>query len=500
MKKHGYLIALLVMVISLLIAAFISLILMKPVKKQSKNTKKENKIQTKKTYEELLDYLYSDCTININDYLNLDKMSNETKINTTILNMDFEEIKVDNNDEIDMTGCTKDGNEIISSNYVILDTSNLSEGNLFFSESRVEKEAKEIFGKDTIINHQTTKDVFYDKTAHAYILPGHGCDNYNYDWFQTIYNTKKENNKLYIDVVVGSLIDLTTESKTKICNDYKSDECILLSDLDKKYHIEEDKDHQFVNYEQYALDNKDKFAKYRYTFEKEDSNYVIKKLEKITNSNDLFYIQKGNEYKVSSDDVNISFSYPLINSKTESVTKINDEIKNLYTKQEKNVLYNPSKDDDCTCIIVDGKEKCGRSVNGYNYDIIETNTILNIKINELIIKSCGSGSSELTKSYFISKNTKKALTNSEILKEFKYEDNKLIEAYNTYLEELKTKHKDVFDEYKNIKSIDELTLILIKDNNTIKLGVSGPGYGNGIKFDLVFDGSKIIGFDDDEIE
>ena len=66
MKKHGYLIALLIMVISLLIASIISLIMLKPANKPKKTNKKENyrvkevEKNNTGTYEILLKKLYRD--------------------------------------------------------------------------------------------------------------------------------------------------------------------------------------------------------------------------------------------------------------------------------------------------------------------------------------------------------------------------------------------------------------------------------------------------------
>lgn len=226
-----------------------------------------------------------------------------------------------------------------------------------------------------------------------------------------------------------------------------------------------------------------------------------KEVEKIDDTKGFYYIKKGNGYELlpeveDEEKTIISFSYPIINSKDESVTKINDEIKKLYSEKEKNILIQNGST--CTCIKINGTKKCGRSVNFYEYKIIETNDLLNLKIYDQSVTHCASGGSELEKSYFISKTTGKVLSNSEVLKEFNYKNSKLITSYNKYLNKLKNKHQGDFDNYKNINSIDELTLVLIDEDNKIKLGINGPGYGNGIGFDLIFDGNIIIGYDADE--
>ena len=234
---------------------------------------------------------------------------------------------------------------------------------------------------------------------------------------------------------------------------------------------------------------------------KEDTKKVVEKYEKIDESKGYYYIIKGNEYELlpEFEDLEssiISFSYPVINSKDESVKKINSEIEKIYLDKEKNVL--DTQNGNCTCIKINGTKKCGRNANFYKYLVLEENNLLNIKIINNSVNNCGSGGSVLEKSYFVSKTTGKVLSNSEILKEFNYEEDKLITAYNKYVNKLKNKHKGEFDEEKTINSLDELTLIIFEEDNIIKFGISGPGYGNGSKFDLEFDGNILIGYDADE--
>ena len=238
---------------------------------------------------------------------------------------------------------------------------------------------------------------------------------------------------------------------------------------------------------------------YKETESNKENTNNKEEYEKIDKNKEYYYIQKGNEYELLPEEDEktiISFSYPIINSKDESVTKINDEIKNLYIEQEKNILLQNGST--CTCIKINGTKKCGQRANFYKYEIIEKADIINIKIIKESVTNCASGSSELEKSYFISKTTGKVLSNSEIIKKFNYTEDNLITAYNKYINKLNNKHKGEFDGYKNISSIDNLTFILIKEDNKIKLGISGPGYGNGSKFELEFDGNIIIGFDADE--
>lgn len=291
-RNQGPLVTILIIVIILLLIAIITVSVMIINKPKNKNIKIESKriIEVKSDYTKyqyILDNLYNNC-FDPSKYLNIDSMTDSDKIDLAINNLmtgkKQENINLNITDEIDTTGCTKEDNELTSSDGMILYLDTLDEYKDIFSKTSVENQVKKMFGKNIIINHQTTSTHFYDKTAEAYIGLGGECNQYDYSWFQAITDVKEEKDKVYIYVSMVSLINLT--DKTKICYDYKSDEkdCILLSKLDKKYYTKNNKDsnnYTNIDYEKYMKDNIDKFTKYKYTFEKEDNNYIIKKLEKI---------------------------------------------------------------------------------------------------------------------------------------------------------------------------------------------------------------------------
>lgn len=230
---------------------------------------------------------------------------------------------------------------------------------------------------------------------------------------------------------------------------------------------------------------------------KKSNNSNNAKYEKIDSKQNTIYMQKGNEYmtnaKSKDGNVVISFSYPVINIKTESVDKLNEEIKKLYTDSEKSLLDNLKDSNGCTCITVDGSEKCSKFALGYIDSNLETDKLVNLKIYSSSISVCENSTYELSKSYFVSKITGKKLNNSEVVKSFNYNPNKLVQAYNNYIKKLKT--KDNTKNYKSITSVNELKLILTQ-KKSIQLSILGPGLGHGDIFELQFDGTTVTNPDE----
>lgn len=258
---------------------------------ETTNNKTDNtKTEEKTNYEYLLKNLFSNCDGAISDYLNLDKMSDDTKIQLAIDELEpiaDESIKVKSTDSFDLTGCKKEGNVIIN-NGIRFNLAEVDGSESLYSATDVENKIKSIFGKNTKVNHHTTSDSFFDKTINAYVVLGHGCD-YNYDssWIQEIIKTESSGNYVYIYTAAGSLVDSTLD-KPLLCfkDDYdnvvKSKDCMSISSLGEKYKSDEMKYSEYgYDYDQYIKDNSEKFAQYKYTFEKEDDNYIIKGLEKI---------------------------------------------------------------------------------------------------------------------------------------------------------------------------------------------------------------------------
>ena len=215
--------------------------------------------------------------------------------------------------------------------------------------------------------------------------------------------------------------------------------------------------------------------------------------EKIDETKGFYYVQEGKSYTLygkdseSEENVTISFSYPVINSKDESVTKINAEIKKIYEDSEKNLLTS-NPDDGYSCVKINSNEKCFRTIISNSFDIIENESLINVLVNSDSTNYHGSSSRELIKSYFISKTTGNVLNNEEVVKNFGYDVSNFVTAYNSYLNELKNKYGDWFAEYNNIVSVDELVLAVSEEK---KLTIYGPAYGNGKAFYLNFDGTKV---------
>lgn len=268
---------------AIIILLILSLIIFLAIAKFTKNkektdTKVDNEL-SKKDYAYLLNRLYPNtCSIeNINDYINLDQLSEDSKIDVAISSLTPKTVKINENDEFDLYNNQKVDYEWLK------DFSDFG-----YYSSDVDNKIKEIFGKNTVVNHKSTDDVIYDKTIKAYINPPHGCGDYDNGWFQSIISVTKDDNKIYISTIAGSTIHRTEEiDKIKLCynDDYKNldetKDCILLSSLNNKYKSDKEEIDLNYDYEQYSLDNKNIFSQYKFTFEKEDDNYIIKKLEKI---------------------------------------------------------------------------------------------------------------------------------------------------------------------------------------------------------------------------
>lgn len=260
-------------VILLILGLIIFLAVLKFKNNNKKIEKKEDNTLKVSEYAYLLNRLYpTSCAVfNITDFENIDNLSNEMRIEVAISNLAYSKVEINEDDEFDQ-------------NYLQEVTYDLVKDfkEFGFDAKKVEKKVKEIFG-NVNIEHKSTEDVVYDKTTNVYIMPPHGCGDYENGWFQIIDKVIKDNNELHIYTIAGSLIKIL-DNNPKLCyednyNIVKEESCILLNSLDKKY-ITKDKNNKY-NYEKYAVDNKDKFNQYKFTFVKENNNYIIKKMEKI---------------------------------------------------------------------------------------------------------------------------------------------------------------------------------------------------------------------------
>ena len=267
-------------VIILILTLLIVLAILKFTNNNKKTNTSDNKIETSiKNYAYLLNRLYpNSCAVeNITEYSDLNNLSNDVKIEVAISSLTPKTVKINENDEFDLYNNEKIDFEWLKQ-FV----------DFGFTAKDVDNKIKEIFGSNVIVQHKSTDDVYYDKTTQVYIDPPHGCGDYNNGWFQSMTNVEEKDNELYIYTIAGSTINRADEiSKVKLCysDNYKDldqeKSCILLTSIDKKYKSNDDFSDLEYDYEQYALDNKDKFTGYKYTFIKEGNNYIIKNLEKI---------------------------------------------------------------------------------------------------------------------------------------------------------------------------------------------------------------------------
>lgn len=189
-------------------------------------------------------------------YLNYDKMTIDYKILIALSNMDEEKININSNDK-----CYTVDNKIDD----CYDISDITTG---YPAEKVENHIKEVFGKNTKIEHMTIKPYIYDITSKVYYAVGIGYGAGNIV-FENINKITTKDNNLYIYVHAGS-----TDIYNKVCYDIDIDNSTCVE-------LKSNSQNGEIDYQQYMKDNKDKFAKYKYTFEKEDNNYIIKGLEKI---------------------------------------------------------------------------------------------------------------------------------------------------------------------------------------------------------------------------
>ena len=269
-KSNNTLVILLVIVVLALVAALIFIMMNKKDSSNDKDTNKENntientndnqttdntteakevELSNPESYRYLIDGLENIewCSyIPIEQYLNISNLSNETKLGTAIAGLGDKE------------------------SYVLSD---------------VENEVRKIYGKNTNINHQSFSSYKYDENNKKYIKPeGIGCS-LKPILYQSIDKVTQKDNSIYLYVSFGySYMD--NDHKMKLCYDYVSNDEIKNYYKDnteiKTECINVENDNYNVSYlNQYIKDNKDKFTKYKYTFEKEDNNYIIKGLEKI---------------------------------------------------------------------------------------------------------------------------------------------------------------------------------------------------------------------------
>lgn len=272
-KKSKRIVILGMIIIILFIIIGLILILIKPNVKT--NSKKDN-LNTNE-YEYLVRQLENVeyCKIMpISEYLDMDNLKEENIIGTAIANLKTEKISINETDEFDGTSYDK-------FYYADLDISN------GYKVESIDKEIKKIYGNKTTVNYKTIDPFIYDKTTQTYLTPfAVECD-FKPVIYQNITKTTKENNKLYIETVLGIEyfgIDEDNHRISNICNTEMK--CADVANIDEKYitikQDNNDESYRELDGYKYIKDNEKEFSKYKYTFEKEGDNYIIKNLEKIS--------------------------------------------------------------------------------------------------------------------------------------------------------------------------------------------------------------------------
>lgn len=209
---------------------------------------------------------------------------------------------------------------------------------------------------------------------------------------------------------------------------------------------------------------------------------------KIDETKDWIYVHKGNTYETNfGESKQISLDYPIININTKSVKELNNLIKSRYESIE-NGYKNMKIDDDCTCIKINGSNRCSEHVGTLQYTTEETSDYIQLLLYEFSNTNCSGGDSDL-KSYIISTKTGKVLNNKEIIDYFKYDDKKLLHKYNEYMQQ---EYKKYDEEFYNEDDINNLSLLIHYDKLII---LTYPAAANGFTT-LSFDGNKVESFYD----
>ena len=222
-----------------------------------------------------------------------------------------------------------------------------------------------------------------------------------------------------------------------------------------------------------------------------DNNNSNTKYEKIDENKDFIYVHKGNTYEVNfNESKQVSFDYPIININTESVKKLNNNIKEQFNDLEEE-YKRIGISDGSTCIKIDGINHCAEHIESLHYVTIQTLDYYQVLLYSFYNAMYASGDSDL-KGYIISTKTGEVMNNKEIIELFGYDTNKLLQEYNKYKQE---EYKEGDEIFKNIKDIDKLSLII---HNDILIIIDYPLMGDGYNT-LSFDGEKVqiyIDYDD----
>ena len=211
---------------------------------------------------------------------------------------------------------------------------------------------------------------------------------------------------------------------------------------------------------------------------KPNDNIESKELYSIKKLTDKVTYTGKNDLEIINGE--IIFAYPVININSEEIRNVNSEILKVYQDVYSFIDSNYTKKVDDTAMCQITINKTGKLFGGENtvsplrYIISENDKYLSVVIEETHITMCGCGSTSYL-GYTINKETKKVMSNSEILELFNASnlENVFVDAYNENAQSIGLG---------NAKSIDDLRLYVYDGELVICLTMNGDyllKYSNG---------------------
>lgn len=210
----------------------------------------------------------------------------------------------------------------------------------------------------------------------------------------------------------------------------------------------------------------------------DEQNKEPKELYSIKKLGDKVSYTGKNNFQVKEGE--FSFEYPVININSEEIRRVNSEILKVYQDVYSFINSNYTKEVSETPMCQITINKNGKLYGGENtvsplrYIISENDKYLSVVIEEMHITMCGGGSTSYL-GYTINKETKKVMSNSEILELFNAsnDENVFVDAYNENAQSIGLG---------NAKSIDDLRLYVYDGELVLCLTTNGDyllKYSNG---------------------
>ena len=211
---------------------------------------------------------------------------------------------------------------------------------------------------------------------------------------------------------------------------------------------------------------------------KPNDNIESKELYSIKKLTDKVTYTGKNDLEIINGE--IIFAYPVININSEEIRNVNNEILKEYQDAYSFINSNYTKEVSETPICQFTIKKNGKlysgeySMTALKYNISENDKYLSVVIEEMHITMCGCGSTSYL-GYTINKETKKVMSNSEILELFNASnlENVFVDAYNENAQSIGLG---------NAKSIDDLRLYVYDGELVLCLTTNGDyllKYSNG---------------------